>query len=213
MADPVTTAAQTSIPPRRKRMSAEQRREQLLESARAVFLRAGASGTRTKDIAEEAGVSEAMLYQHFSSKQEIFQAAVLEPLERLVGELASVGPRLAGLGGRDRRAASYTLHEHVFSSMLEIAPLLGVALFSDQESGQRFFQEHMKPLIARMNHWTQAGLEGWEHPDADPEMVAAVILGSYNWLALQASFSDRDFDVNKLAHQLTDLLVAGLRLI
>lgn len=211
MADPAAPTAPV-VAPRRKRMSAEQRRAQLLSSARTVFLRAGASGTRTKDIAEEAGVSEAMLYQHFSSKQEIFAAAVLEPLERLVGELASVGPRLGGLPGHDRRDVSYNLHEHVFSSMLEIAPLLGVALFSDQESGQSFFESHMQPLIERMNHWTRAGLAGWEHPDVDPELIAAVILGSYNWLALQASFSGREFDVHKMAHQLTDLLVAGLAL-
>jgi len=58
-----------------------------------------------KEIAEEAGVSEAMVYQHFASKDEVFRVAVLEPLEELVGELAELGGGMADLPtGRDRRA-------------------------------------------------------------------------------------------------------------
>jgi AcrR family transcriptional regulator len=45
----------------RKRMASEQRREQILLAARTVFVKKGLDGARTRDIAAEAGINEAML--------------------------------------------------------------------------------------------------------------------------------------------------------
>jgi AcrR family transcriptional regulator len=61
----------------RHRVPGDQRRAQLLEAAIRVFSRAGFSGTKTKDIAAEAHVNEAILFRHFPSKDELY-AAILE---------------------------------------------------------------------------------------------------------------------------------------
>ncbi|HEY8495208.1 MAG TPA: helix-turn-helix domain-containing protein [Myxococcota bacterium] len=66
-----------------RRMSGEERRSQLLKVAREVFARRGYRAT-TADVAREAGVSEALVVKHFRSKEELFRAAVLEPLAWLV---------------------------------------------------------------------------------------------------------------------------------
>ncbi|MDP1739275.1 MAG: helix-turn-helix domain-containing protein [Caulobacter sp.] len=50
--------------------------ETLLAHARAVFLERGAFGT-TKDIARRAGVSEAVIFQRFPTKAELFLAAMM----------------------------------------------------------------------------------------------------------------------------------------
>ena len=55
-------------------MTGEQRRRQILKVAMELFARQGFSGTTTKRIAEEAGVSEAMVFRHFATKEELYHA-------------------------------------------------------------------------------------------------------------------------------------------
>jgi len=58
-------------------MPAVDRRHQLLETALDVFSRHGYEGTTTKEIAAAAGVTEAVIFRHFPSKQVLY-TAVLE---------------------------------------------------------------------------------------------------------------------------------------
>ena len=60
-----------------KRMSARDRRTQLIEVALELFSKDGFSGTTTREIAAAAGVSEAIIFRHFASKEELY-AALLE---------------------------------------------------------------------------------------------------------------------------------------
>ncbi|HSW47324.1 MAG TPA: TetR/AcrR family transcriptional regulator [Phycisphaerae bacterium] len=58
------------------RMKAEDRRQQLLESAARCFARHGYRGTTTAMIAAEAGISEPIIYRHFRTKQALFIALI-----------------------------------------------------------------------------------------------------------------------------------------
>jgi TetR/AcrR family transcriptional regulator len=60
--------------PRKSRMHADERHRQLLRVAIEVFARNGFSGTKTKDIAAAAGVSEAILFRHFATKEDLYHA-------------------------------------------------------------------------------------------------------------------------------------------
>jgi TetR/AcrR family transcriptional regulator len=64
--------------PRRHRMSAAQRRQQLLGEAVRLFASHGFSGTTTKAIAEAGGVSEAIIFRHFKDKEGLFAAILRE---------------------------------------------------------------------------------------------------------------------------------------
>jgi TetR/AcrR family transcriptional regulator len=55
-------------------MSGEGRRQQLIEVAIDLFSRRGFAGTTTKEIAATAGVTEAMIFRHFATKQDFYQA-------------------------------------------------------------------------------------------------------------------------------------------
>lgn len=55
-------------------MSAEDRRLQILRVAVSLFSQRGFGGTTTKEIAQAAGVSEAMVFRHFATKQELYRA-------------------------------------------------------------------------------------------------------------------------------------------
>ena len=61
------------------RMTKEERRQQILNSAMKVFVERGYNGATTLDIAKEAQVSEVTLFRYFSSKKEIFTEGI-EPI-------------------------------------------------------------------------------------------------------------------------------------
>src|SRR5881397_3064755 len=65
------------------RMPGDKRRAQLLEAARGVFARQGFHGTSMDDVADAAGVTKPVLYQHFGSKRELY----LELLEDVGGQM------------------------------------------------------------------------------------------------------------------------------
>ncbi len=60
--------------PRGGRLPRRQRRTQLLESALEVFVRQGYHAAAMDDIAERAGVSKPVLYQHFPGKLDLYLA-------------------------------------------------------------------------------------------------------------------------------------------
>jgi Bacterial regulatory proteins, tetR family len=60
-------------PAPRRRLKAEERRHLILEGARKAFSKAGdLNGTTIKTIAQQAKISEGVIYQHFASKEELF---------------------------------------------------------------------------------------------------------------------------------------------
>lgn len=67
------------------RMSAEERRRQLLDVAVGLFSNCGFSGTTTKQIANAAGISEGMIFRHFATKDDLYKAI----LERCKGGIES----------------------------------------------------------------------------------------------------------------------------
>lgn len=66
------------------RLPREQRRAQVLDAARTVFVESGYYAAGMDDIAERAGVSKPVLYQHFPSKLELYLALLDAGLEALL---------------------------------------------------------------------------------------------------------------------------------
>jgi AcrR family transcriptional regulator len=56
------------------RLSADQRKQAIVDAVRGVFAEKGFDGTTTRELAKAAGVSEALLYKHFPSKESLYAA-------------------------------------------------------------------------------------------------------------------------------------------
>ena len=56
------------------RMAGDERRMQILQCAVHLFSQRGFRGTTTKEIAQAAGISEAMVFRHFATKEELYTA-------------------------------------------------------------------------------------------------------------------------------------------
>jgi TetR/AcrR family transcriptional regulator len=63
--------------PKHERLSADERKQQLIEVAIDLFSKKGFGGTTTKEIAAAAGVNEAIIFRHFATKQQLY-AAILD---------------------------------------------------------------------------------------------------------------------------------------
>lgn len=70
------------------RLPADARREQILDVAIEVFGRAGYYGASMNDIAEAAGVTKPVLYQHFDSKSDLYAALLEEVGDRMLAAIA-----------------------------------------------------------------------------------------------------------------------------
>ncbi|HSJ02373.1 MAG: TetR/AcrR family transcriptional regulator [Verrucomicrobium sp.] len=65
------------LPPS-KRLSSDERRQAIIRTALKVFSERGFHGATTKALAQEAGVSEALIFRHFPSKDELYSAMQAE---------------------------------------------------------------------------------------------------------------------------------------
>jgi AcrR family transcriptional regulator len=101
----MATPAKTKKRPRGPRMSAEERRQAVLDVAIDEFAARGLHGTPTDEIASKAGISHAYLFRLFPTKTELFLAVTERCFDRVMDAFAKategVGPgekRLAAMG-------------------------------------------------------------------------------------------------------------------
>jgi AcrR family transcriptional regulator len=84
--------------PVRSRMTAAERREQLIEIARPVFAERGFDGASVEEIAARAGVSKPVVYEHFGGKEGLYAVVVDREVRRLLDmmrdALAEGSPRV-----------------------------------------------------------------------------------------------------------------------
>jgi AcrR family transcriptional regulator len=71
-----------------KHLPAAERRKRIVRGAMEAFAKSGFKGTRSRDLAAAAGVSEALIFKHFPNKRAI-QKAIIEERIRQTGEFLS----------------------------------------------------------------------------------------------------------------------------
>jgi AcrR family transcriptional regulator len=76
------------------KISGDERRASIIKASQSVFVEKGFNGTTTRELAEAAGVSEALLFKHFPSKEALYSAILTSACE---DEGAKMHERLAAL--------------------------------------------------------------------------------------------------------------------
>ncbi len=190
------------------RLPTEVRRSQIGLAARHVFT-ANGSAAKTRDIAKAANVTEAVLYRHFRSKDEIYEEAVLRPLEQTTAELMRVAMIQASASdGHVRWEVSQQFQRDVYTAMERLTPLTGVALMSDE--GRRFYWERVVPLIDLAVESTSRAMSDEEKALMDPRTLLVFMAGMYFGLCLDAMLGGAELDPDQLSKELTALVAFGL---
>ena len=72
----------------KKKLTAAERRAQLIEIGRGVFAEKGYDGTSVEEIADRARVSKPILYEHFGGKEGLYAVIVDREMEQVVSRIA-----------------------------------------------------------------------------------------------------------------------------
>jgi AcrR family transcriptional regulator len=155
--------------------------DRILDAAAEVMSRHGLAGSTTREIAQVAGCSEALLYKHFADKEEIFLAVLSERLPQLIVLLKEL-PARAG-----ERTVAAQLTEVVEQAVPFFAA--GMPITSSLFARPDLAARHRDRLRARgagphrangqVARYLRAEQElGRVAADADPDAIAALLLGA-----------------------------------
>lgn len=204
-AEPKRKAAK-SAPVKRQRLSAADRKSQILVAARKVFIEHGLSGTRTKDLAKEAGVNEATLFLYFKTKEEIFDEAITEPLKKLIDLQMKEGADFQKARSKKQKLDVATLaHAEIFSSMEDFAPLLIAGVFSSKGKGEEIYRKLIVPALDSLTESAKVGFD--TDDDFRAKMIVLTSLGVGFAYAIHNRYTDDVIDKERAVEFFSNLIV------
>ena len=186
------------------RLPADQRRLQLLEVARARFAEQGFHATSMDEIAEAAGVTKPVLYQHFPSKRALYVELLESTGNALLTTLADSAGRASS--GRAAVEAGFRAYfQFALSNRDGFRLLLASAVRSDDEFS-RVVSEMMEAITNAI-----AGLI--DIPDETHRAVlASAIVGMAESVSRHTLWGQSaDVDPDTLARWISELAWFGLR--
>lgn len=191
------------------RMHAHERRTLLLAAAREEFLRVGPDGARISGIAERAGVNVALLYRYFESKEQMFEEAIVEPLDRLLSEMVVDSNPLEPSTTTDPTEAVYAFYRSLLAVFAETFAMFGVVLFSGQVSGHEFYQRRIVPFIDTVAAQVRIAGSLWPQQD-DPAITTPICVGMCWGVTMDAHFRGAQLDLDEVATVLVRITTHGL---
>ena len=127
------------------KMSGEDRRTAIIRAARRVFVEKGFYRTTTRELAEAAGVSEALLFKHFPNKEALYSAIQMSCFK---SEGSKVQERLEAL--EPSTSALVFMVRDLVSHVLEEEP---------EEEGREFFRLILRSLMDE-GEFTRLAIQG-----------------------------------------------------
>jgi AcrR family transcriptional regulator len=184
---PVPTAPLIPAPPappapvRKSRMHADDRRRQLLRVAIDVFARNGFSGTKTKDIATAAGVSEAILFRHFATKEDLYHAIL--DLKEDTDDLDQKNRDLQALmDARDDRGVFLTVARQIGASFSDDAAFHRLMMYASLEGhlmANLFRERFVLPSGQRLGKYIAQRQKEGAFRRCDPQVAVMFSAGSF----------------------------------
>jgi AcrR family transcriptional regulator len=189
----------------RRRQESERRRERILDAARACFGAEGYAGATVARIAEEAGVSNGLLYQFFRSKDHLFEVVLDRVVRDWVRALVppdDAAPARAALEGMFRRSVAFCASTPLLPALLTRDRALQLQRLSGVTADR---VEPHRELVASI---LRRGIERGElRPDLDVRSLADVIC------VLQAEYSRRAYSADPQFPVTPEILDAVVRMI
>jgi AcrR family transcriptional regulator len=202
--------ASSAQPQVRTRLSAAERRAQIIANAREVFIEQGVNGARSRDIAQRAGITEAYLYRHFHSKDEIFMLAIDRPLDEMITHLRNETRELAARSDVERADVLLRSHELLLECMVEIAPLVAAALLSDSGRNDQFYTDHLFPRLRDVLALVIPDITGYPLKAFQLDMFVDAMIGIHLTIALEHLLENKPVDVPAVARQVTTMFAVGV---
>jgi AcrR family transcriptional regulator len=206
-----------TVPP--PRMSAEDRKLQILRVAVSLFSKKGFGGTTTKEIAQAAGVSEAMVFRHYATKQELYSAILdhkacsgdtMNP-EAMVSEALKEKNDRAVF----ERLALGALTHHEMDP--EFQRLLLHSALEGHELAQMFFEKFILRVYSLLGDYITERQRDGAMVKVDPAIVVRAFIGMIVHHSLNNNLWDPDRRLLNVSNEdaarhFTDILLRGISL-
>jgi AcrR family transcriptional regulator len=186
------------------RLPAEQRRTQLLSVAVEVFGERGFHATSMDEVAEAAGVTKPVLYQHFPSKRALYRELLDDVDAQLVAQLVEATAGAAS--GRERVEAGFAAYfRFVSENRAAFRLLFGASVRNDPE-----FAVVAERAIDRIADLIAELIE-IEAPAGHRRVLAHAIVGMAEATSRRLTNDDAEDDPDRLAAWLAEMAWFGLR--
>ena len=182
----------------RPRLSAEARREQLLDATKAIVAREGFHAVSIEAVAREAGITRPIVYGHFQDLPGLLEALVEREGRRALAQLGKVLPGNLGTGDpREQLVAALT----GYLEAVEADPGTWRLVLMPQEGAPQVLQRHVAKgrdaVLAVLAQAVQPGVgAGRESPD--PELTARMLSATADEAARLLLTDPRAYPVPRL---------------
>ena len=169
--------------PKRKRMKADERRQEIIRAAMEVFARNGFGGSTTREIAENAGISEAMIYSHFRNKEDLYAAIIDEKLQ----ESEPLYYPLDAIRNRDDQRVFTTIVSNYLDRHGEDTTFLRLLLFSaleGHELASMFVAGPVRKFFEFLADYIRERIDEGAFKPVNPEITSRCLLGMVHYFVL-----------------------------
>jgi AcrR family transcriptional regulator len=185
------------------RLPADERRQQLLEVACDLFARSGFHDTSMDDIAEGAGVTKPVLYQHFPSKKALYGELLEDTGRRLLDHLARATS--AATSGRERVEAGFRAYfQFAVGDRSSFRLLFGASIRSDPDFARTVDE------VLRAAADTISELIAIPASDEQRRVLASALVGMAEAVGRRA-LTQQEVDGDELARWIAEFAWFGLR--
>ena len=219
------TGALPPSPPA-SRMAADERRQQIVTVAMRLFSERGFRGTTTKEIAQAAGVSEAIIYRHFATKDELYAAIIdhkacaggMADLQHPVAEAIQCAVADA-VSRKDDRAVFEGIARAMMSHHQEDPNFLRLLLFSaleGHELSQMFWDRNVSSMYEFLGSYIRERQKDGVFRHLNPLVVVRAFTGMLIHHSLNNTLWDRprrilDISDADAACEFTEILLRGIQ--
>jgi AcrR family transcriptional regulator len=200
-------------------MRSEARQRQILSCAKRVFAQRGFHAANVSHICAAAGIGRGTLYLYFTSKHAVLTAILRETLERVRALMEFQSGQLVSW----LRPEELTRTQVMRFTARQLRHILGV-VFDDDDTIRILLREAVgldveiekllgdidETLIAIVEHDIRRAQAHGVVRELDARMVATMMVGGVEKLALAAMRSDAPIDLDKLATEATMLHAIGM---
>jgi TetR/AcrR family transcriptional regulator len=193
-------------------------REKILQIARKEFAENGLAGARVDKIAENAGVNKAMIYYHFRSKENLYQAVIDEHLEQVSSFLQKTAVEAQNHEDLFLKMSEF-LHS-LFASREDFVPIM---LREAAAGGERIKSALTrlisdKGIILKVRNLIDAGIEDGLFRQIDSKQALISFLGMNLFYLMLAPAINAVWEIDdvqefkkKRPQEVVDLFLHGLK--
>ena len=209
--------ASAALPQRSQpaRMTAQNRRQQIVAVAAELFSQKGFRGTTTKEIADNAAVSEAIIFRHFATKDDLYRAIldykVKQATDRMKENLDEAASRKdddAYFGSLAYEMLEFHSKDKTFMRLLLFSALEG------HDLSEIFFHSTAREMKNHIRRYIKQRIADGAFRNIDPAIAARAFVGMVlNQAQVRNIFRDDDlrWSNRQMADRFADIFLNGIR--